>query len=321
MDHYPDYAYGRLDPQADALLTRLALASSKPTSALTPDEARAGFLDPSWLGTPRRMKAVRDVGAPGPGGPLRLRAYVPAGRPPFPVLVFFHGGGFVAGRLDEFDTFCSLVADGARCLVLSVDYRLAPEHRFPAATQDAAAALRWAGAHAAEIGGDPARIAVAGDSAGANLAVVAALAARDEGGPSLIGQVLVSPWVDLRDTSSESFRFFGEGRWLSTASLLWYRGHYLSAPEEAVLPAASPLLAPDLRGLPPALVLCAEFDVLRDQGRALAERLQESGSPAELRTYEGSLHDFAVLPGLFDRATDAIDDACAFLRRAFLDEP
>ncbi|MBI5547836.1 MAG: alpha/beta hydrolase fold domain-containing protein, partial [Deltaproteobacteria bacterium] len=204
MSHYPAYTNGRLDPQADALLTRLALEPSTPTSTLTPGEARASFLLPSWLGTPREMAVVGDLAIPGPAGPIPLRTYVRPGRLPLPVLVFFHGGGFVLGTLDEFDAFCTFLADGAECLVVSVGYRLSPEQKFPAATQDAVAALSWVGAHADQIGGDPTRIGVAGDSAGGNLAAVAALAARDQGGPALVQQVLISPWVDLSCTETES---------------------------------------------------------------------------------------------------------------------
>jgi len=317
MDHYPAYTNGRLDPQADALLTAIAAEGPPPTATLTPRQARASFVRPSWLGTPREMAAVRDLSIPGPAGELRLRTYLPRGRPPLPVLVFFHGGGFVVGTLDEFDAFCTLLADGAGSLVVSVGYRLAPERKFPAATEDAVAALRWVGAHAGEMDGDPTRIAVAGDSAGGNLAAVAALAARDEGGPALVYQVLVSPWVDLSCAETESFRRFGQGGWLSTAGLRWYRDHYLAAPEDALHPHASPILAPDLRGLPPALILDSEFDILHDQVRAFALRLREAGNAVDYRLWQGQLHDFVVLPGLFDRATLATSEICASLRRAF----
>lgn len=317
MDHYPDYTNGRLDPQADALLTAIASAPPAPTAALTPEQARASFLRPSWLGSPREMAAVRDLSIPGPAGPLRLRAYLPHGRCPLPVLVFFHGGGFVVGSVEEFDTLCTLLADGAACVVVSVDYRLAPEWTFPAATEDAFAALCWVGAHAEELGGDPARIAVAGDSAGGNLAAGVALKARDEGGPALAHQVLVSPWVDLSCTETESFRSFGQGGWLSAASLRWYRDHYLPAPEQAHSPHASPILAPDLRGLPPALVLDSEFDILHDQVRAYALRLRQAGNAVDYRLHLGQLHDFVVLPGLFDRASIALAEMCDALRHAF----
>ena len=317
MDHYPAYTDGRLDPQAEALLTAIAAEGPAPTAALTPGQARASFLRPSWLGTPREMAAVRDLSIPGPAGPLRLRTYRPRGRRPLPVLVFFHGGGFVVGSLDEFDAFCTTLAAGSGCLVASVDYRLAPERKFPAATEDAIAALRWVGAHADEIDGDPSRIAVAGDSAGGNLAAVVALAARDEGGPALVQQVLVSPWVDLSCTETESFRCFGQGGWLSTSSLRWYRDHYLASPEQALDPHASPILVRDLHGLPPALILDSEFDILRDQVRAFALRLREAGNAVDYRFCRGQLHDFVVLPGLFERATVAIAEICESLRQAF----
>lgn len=317
MDHYPAYTNGRLDPQADALLTAIASEPPAPTAALTPAQARASFLRPSWLGSPREMAAVRDVPIPGPAGPLRLRAYLPRGRRPLPVLVFFHGGGFVVGSLEEFDAFCTLLAEGAGCLVVSVDYRLAPEWPYPAAAEDAFAALRWVGAHAGELGGDPARIAVAGDSAGGNLAAGAALRARDEGGAALVQQVLISPWVDLSCTETESFRLFGRGGWLSASSLRWYRDHYLADPALASHPQASPCYARDLSGLPPALVLDSEFDILRDQVRAFADRLREAGNAVDYRRHAGQLHDFVVLPGLFERASFAIAEVCAALRAAF----
>ncbi|MHB8799022.1 MAG: alpha/beta hydrolase [Thermoanaerobaculia bacterium] len=317
MDHYPAYTNGRLDAQADALLTAIAAEGPAPTAALTPEQARASFLRPSWLGTPREMAAVRDLSIPGPAGSLRLRTYLPHGGRPLPVLVFFHGGGFVVGSLDEFDAFCTCLADGAGSLVVSVDYRLAPEWKFPAASEDAIAALRWVAAHAREIDGDPSRIAVAGDSAGGNLAAVAALAARDEGGPALVKQVLVSPWVDLSCAETESFRHFGQGGWLSTTSLRWYRDHYLASPEDSLHPHASPILVPDLRGLPPALILDSEFDILHDQVRAFAMRLRDAGNAVDDRLCRGQLHDFVVLPGLFDEATRAIAEICESLRRSF----
>ena len=317
MDHYPAYTNGRLDPQADALLTAIAAEGPSPTAELTPQQARASFLRPSWLGAPREMAAVRDLSIPGPAGLLRLRTYRPHGRGPLPVLVFFHGGGFVVGSLDEFDALCTILADGASCVVVSVDYGLAPERKFPAAAEDAIAALCWVAAHADEIDGDPARIAVAGDSAGGNLAAGAALRARDEGGPALVQQVLVSPWVDLSCAETESFRCFGEGGWLSAASLRWYRDHYLASPEQARHPHASPILAPDLRGLPPALILDSEFDILHDQVRAFASRLREAGNAVDERFCRGQLHDFVVLPGLFESAASALSEICESLRQAF----
>lgn len=320
MNHYPGYAGGRLDPQAEALLDVLARSPSPALSSLTPAEARADFVLPSWIGVPESVADTRQLVVPGAAGGVPIRVHVPHGRPPFPVTVFFHGGGFVAGTLDDFGPFCTMLAARAGCLVASVDYRLAPEHKFPAAVDDALAAVRWFASHAAELGGDPHRIALAGDSAGANLAAVAALAARGDAQPRPVLQILVSPWVDLSSCETESFRLFGGGRWLSTASIEWYRAHYLALPEQALEPRVSPLLADDLGGLPPALVLNAEFDVLRDQAEEYARRLEAAGTPVDYRVYRGMLHDFAVLPGLFNRASAAIDDISAALRDAFAQE-
>lgn len=321
MNHYPDYSQGHLDPQAEALLTQLARSSAPPLATLSPEKARVNFFLPSWLGKARGMAVIRDLSIPGPGGAVRLRTYLPHDRSPLPVLVFFHGGGFVVGTIDEFNAFCTFLASGAGCLVFSVDYRLAPEQKHPAAVEDAFAALAWVASHATELGGDPARIAVAGDSAGGNLAAVAAMMARDQGGPALALQVLICPWVDLSCTETDSFRLFGQGIWLSTASVQWFRRHYLVSQEQALLPQASPFLAKDLGHLPPALIVNAEFDVLRDQVQAYGRRLEASGNAIQYRFYPGMLHDFATLPGLFDRAREAIDDICACLRQAFGSNP
>ncbi len=320
MNHYPEYTGGRLDHQSEQLLDTLGRSASTPISALTLAEARAGFVLPSWAGAPASVAAIRHLHIPGESGAVPLRVYVPHGRGPFPVTLFFHGGGFVAGTLDEFEPFCTRIADKARCLVASVDYRLAPEHKWPAAVDDALATSRSIAGRAAQLGGDGDRLALMGDSAGANLAAIAAIAARDEGWrpsrPPLL-QVLISPWVDLSSYDSESFRLFGRERWLSTEGIEWYRAQYLASPEQALCPRASPLLARDLRGVCPALVVNAEFDVLHDQAEAYAKRLAASGVPVEHRVYRGTLHDFAVLPGLFDRASEAIDDICSALRAAF----
>lgn len=320
MNHYPGYALSRLDSQAEALLDQLVRSGASPTWARTPEDVRASALPAAWLGPNVPLAAVRQLRIPGPGGGLDLRLYVPPGRPPFPVLLFFHGGGFVTGALPDFDAFCSRVALGTPCLVASVGYRLAPEHAAPAAREDALAALAWIAAHARELGGDE-RLALAGDSAGANLAALAALAARDRGHPRVDLQVLLCPWLDLSSDASPSFRLFGQGPWLSARTIDWYRGHYLASPGQASDPRVSPLLEPRLGGLPPALVVNAEFDVLRDQGLAYARRLEAAGNVVECRTYPGTLHDFAVLPGLFDRATEAIADVCRALREAFRPAP
>jgi acetyl esterase len=235
------------------------------------------------------------------------------------VLVFFHGGGFVLGSLAEFEPLCTHLAARASCIVVSVGYRLAPEAPFPAACEDAWAALQWAVREAPSFGGDPARLAVAGDSAGGNLAALIALRARDEGSPALRHQVLICPWTDLSSAApaAESFRTFRKGAWLSAESLAWYRGHYLPGSERVGPWVASPLHAVEGPGLPPATILTAECDILADQGRAYADRLAALGTAVTHTCYPGMLHDFILLPAVFTDAEAALDQIAAALQGAF----
>jgi acetyl esterase len=315
---YPTYTAGTLHPESQRVLEEIRAAASKPLVSMTPDEARADFLPSAWLGEPRPNVTVRSRTLPGPAGPIPVKAYTPAEAGPWPILVFYHGGGFVLGALEEFDTLCTFLAEGSGCLVVSVGYRLAPEARFPAALEDASAALAWVADHGEELGGDPAQIAVAGDSAGGNLAAGVALQAAQAGSPELALQVLLCPWVDLSDgaEAAPSFHHFGEGLWLSRANIRWYRDHYVETPAQADHPLASPLKAKTLAGLPPALVLTAEFDVLADQGRAYAQRLEADGVPVTFRAYPGMLHDFVTLPGKFSEARTAIRQITEALRAA-----
>ncbi|BDU74341.1 alpha/beta hydrolase [Mesoterricola silvestris] len=315
VDFYPTYKSGRLHPECEALLAQIAQGGGLPVHAMSPSEARRGFLPPEWLEPPREEIAIRKTTA----GAVPIRIYTPHGAGLKPVLVFFHGGGFVAGNLDEFDSFCTLLAEGARCIVVAVDYRLAPESPFPAAVEDAWAATRWVASHAVTFGGDASRLAVAGDSAGANLAAVVSMRAREDGGPGILHQVLICPWVDLSPGSeaTESFRHFGEGLWLSTKGIEWYRHHYLTDPAQAGDPLASPLLAGTFENLPPALVLTAEFDVLADQGRAYAQRLEAAGVPVTFRCFPGMLHDFVVFPKRITPAWAALNQITSCLKDAF----
>lgn len=315
---YPAYTAGALHPESERVLEEILSSASKPLVTLTPDEARADFLPPAWLGEVRPGVTLRARTLPGPGGPIPVRIYTPMEAGPWPILVFYHGGGFVLGSLEEFEPLCIFLAEGSGCLVVSVDYRRAPEARFPAALEDASAAFAWVAEHGEELGGDPSRIAVAGDSAGANLAAGLALQAAQAGFPNLALQVLLCPWVDLSDQAEEapSFRHFGEGLWLSRANIRWYRDHYLETAAQAEHPLASPLRAKSVAGLPPALVLTAEFDVLADQGRAYAQRLEAEGVPVTFREYPGMLHDFVTLPGKFTEAQTAIRQVTDALRAA-----
>ncbi len=313
---YPTYLQGNLHPEAEALLTQISAGNEPPLSTLSPADARKAFLPPEWLGTPREDITVCKTQA----GEIPIRIYTPEGEGAKPVLIFFHGGGFVMGNLDEFEPFCTFLAAGAQCSVVSVDYRLAPEAPFPAALDDAWAVTQWVAIHAASFSGDPTRLAVAGDSAGGNLAVVVSMLARDQGFPKLIHQTLICPWVDLSSAaeSTDSFHCFGEGLWLSTIGIHWYRRHYLQDLDQSEDPRVSPLRAANLDGLPPALIITAEYDVLSDQGRSYAQRLHAAGIPVIQNCYPGMLHDFVTLPGLFTPAWEAIDQITAVLRNAFV---
>jgi acetyl esterase len=231
--------------------------------------------------------------------------------------VCFHGSGFVLCSLDTHDGMCRNLCAGAGCVVASVDYRLAPEHKFPAGIEDCLYATRWAAAHAAELGANPMRIAVAGDSAGANMAAVTALRVRDEGGPTLCGQLLLYPVTDYHTPGTPSYEENAEGYGLTRDTMQWFWAHYLSDDSEGRHPHASPLRAPDLSGLPPALVITAEYDPLRDEGEFYAERLRTAGVPIALTRYDGVNHGFMFWVGVVDKAGVAMNEAGDWLRSVF----
>jgi acetyl esterase len=266
-------------------------------------------------GEPETVWEVTETSLPGPGGELPVRIYRPGPQRPLPVLAYFFGGGWALGSIDTADAICRALANAAGCLVVTVGYRLAPEHPFPAAVRDCAAAVGWVDAHAAELGADPAWIAVGGDSAGGNLAAAVTLLAR-EAGPPLAGQLLVYPNTD-QDADDASMRDNTDPWLFNHRSVAWYRGHYLTDPAEAANPLASPLRAAHLGGLPPALVITAEYDPLRDQGERYAARLADEGTPMTLHRYDGMTHGFFAMVGTVDTARDAIDEAAAALRTWF----
>jgi acetyl esterase/lipase len=303
-----------LDPQIKALLDQ---GSGVPaTHTLPVDEARALYEGRiALMAPPASIGAVNERSVSGPGGALRLRLYTPLAHGRHPLLVFFHGSGFVLCSLDTHDGICRNLCAGARCAVLSVDYRLAPEHKFPAGLDDCVFAVRWAAEHAAELGVDAARIVVGGDSAGGNLAAAAALRLRDEGGLALRGQLLLYPVTDYHTPGTPSYRENAEGYGLTRQTMKWFWAHYLNDAAEAADPYASPLRAPELRGLPPALVVTAEYDPLRDEGEAFARRLRKAGVPVELRRWDGMNHGFLFWVGRVDRAGAAMAETCLWLRR------
>jgi acetyl esterase len=303
-----------VDPQIQALLD--LRAALPPMHTLSVPDARKQFAarEIPGLRIPE-IAAVRQQDIPGPGGPLALRIYTPAGSGPFPLMVFFHGSGFVVCSLDTHDAMCRNLAAGSGCVVVSVDYRLAPEHKFPAGPNDCLEATRWAAAHAADLGADADRVLVAGDSAGGNLAAVTALRIRDEGGPPLAGQLLIYPVTDHHAANWPSYTENAEGYGLTREGMQWFWGHYLADPADGAHPHASPFRAASLAGLPPALVVTAQYDPLRDEGEAYGERLRQAGVPVEIRRWNGTNHGFFFVPGLVDRASAAIDEACAWVRR------
>ena len=260
---------------------------------------------------------------PGPDGApdLPVRVYRPRlDAAPLPLVVFFHGGGWVLCDLDTHEITCRQLANGTDAVVVSVDYRLAPEHRFPAAVEDAYAATTWAHAHAAELGADPTRLAVAGDSAGGNLAAAVPLMARDRGGPPIIFQVLVYPALE-RSFDTASYRENAEGYFLTALQMRWYWEQYLGDDDDAAThPYAAPLRATSLRGLPPAHIVTAEYDPLRDEGEAYGRRLEEAGVPADVRRYDGMFHGFFSLDVL-DGSRQATADVHAALTKAFAAAP
>ena len=305
-----------VDPQIQALLDKGTGVPA--THTLPVDVARAQYeARIALMAPPADIACAREQTIDGPGGPLRIRLYTPHGSGPFPLLVFFHGSGFVLCSLDTHDGICRNLSAGAECVVASVDYRLAPEHKFPAGIEDCMHATRWAAAHAAEIGADPSRIAVAGDSAGANMAAVTALRLRDEGGPTLCGQLLLYPVTDYHTPGTPSYEENAEGYGLTRDTMRWFWGHYLTAPSEGAHPHASPLRAPDLSGLPPALVVTAEYDPLRDEGEFYAEKLMAAGVSTVMTRYDGVNHGFMFWAGVVDKAGAAMEESCEWLRSVF----
>jgi acetyl esterase len=259
---------------------------------------------------------VEDRRLPGSGLEIPVRIYTPAGPGPFPILVWFHGGGWVIGDLDSADPTARYLTVGAGCVVVSVDYRLAPETKFPGPADDCYAATVWAAQNAAQINGDAARMAVGGDSAGGNLAAAVSLMARDRRTLSLAFQLLVYP-VTARDFNTASYRQNANGYLLTRDSMQWYWDHYLSRADDAANPYAAPLVAQDLTGLPPALVITAEMDPLCDEGKAYAQRLQDAGVSTQYSCYDGMIHGFFGMPTLLDKGKQAIDEANTALQRAF----
>jgi acetyl esterase len=304
-------------PEAQQLLTALEELGLPPTEEMTVPNARAaiaGFV--ALQGEPVEVASVQNRTVPGPAGEIPVRVYTPVGAGQLPVVLYFHGGGWVIGDLEVVDRPCRQLASAAGAIVVSVDYRLAPEHRYPAAFDDCYAATAWVAEHAAELGGDPAKLAVAGDSAGGNLAAAVALAARDRTGPNLGAQLLIYPVTNF-NFDTESYRENREGYLLTKSSMLWFWAHYLGAQDLDKDPYASPLRADNLVDLPPAYVATSEYDPLRDEGEAYALRLGEAGVPVTAKRFDGMLHGFFWTLAATPSAANILDDMVSVLRRAW----
>jgi acetyl esterase len=306
-----------LDPKAREMLDAMAALNLPPLQEMSVAAARESAIARlAQFPVPiKPVGSIVDRTIPGPGGELALRIYTPAGSGPFPLLMYFHGGGWVLCNLDTHDALSRDLCQGSGCIVVSVDYRLAPEHKFPAAVDDSVAATRWTVSHANSLNADAGRVAVSGDSAGGNLAAVTALRLRDESGPRLLAQLLVYPITAYHTPPTPSYIANADGYFLTRSGMIWFWDHYLRSAADALNPWAAPLAARDHSRLPPALVITAEYDPLRDEGRLYAEKLRAAGVATKLTDYAGMVHGFFGSVN-YAQGAQAMADACLWLRQA-----
>ena len=317
---YNSYKDGKLDEQVSGFLYELSNNDSISMWLQTPEEVRKNNDVTDWVLKRDRPFKVNTILIPVDGSCIRLRIYTPKGNGPFPVLAYFHGGGWVFGTLDEADHICSYFSNEIPAVVVSIDYRLSPEYKYPRAIEDVYAAILWIENEIATYNGNPKYIGVAGESAGANMATVVCQMLRDRKGPKICYQLLICPWVDLLHTDTKSYQLFGDGIWLSKSGIEYYRNQYLGSVEESKDPYVSPILSEDLANLPPAHIITAEFDVLRDEGETYAQKLLEAGNRVTLKQYKGMIHSFIILNRRIDKANEAIDDCISILKDAIYKE-
>ena len=304
-----------IDPHTQGLLEAMQAQGLKSFEQMSVEEARGSVETFAGLqAEPQEVKQVIEQSVEGEGGPLKVRIFVPDVAGPLPVLVYYHGGGWVGGSLAVADEPCRALANRNGAIVVAATYRLSPEAKFPAATNDVYSVLCWASAHAAEFGGDPARLGVMGDSAGGNLAAVAAMMARDRGTPAVKAQILTYPVIQ-RDGNFASREENREGYLLTTAGIAWFWDQYLAKDEDATNPLASPIMAESLAGLPPALIMTAEFDPIRDEGESYGHALEKAGVPVTVQRFDGLIHGVYWMSGAVPRSSELHDSIADFVSR------
>ncbi len=306
-----------LDPQAQAVIDAVNALGLPAVWEVSPEEARVNAASRPRPAGPE-VAAVENRSIPGPNGDVPVRIYTPEGSGPFPILAWYHGGGWVIGDLESADGTARHLCKGAGAVVVSVDYRLAPETKFPGPAEDCYAATVWAANNAASLNADASRLAVGGDSAGGNLAAAISLMSADRGGPEIAHQLLVYP-VTERNYDTPSYSQNAEGFLLARDAMIWYWDAYLADAADASNPYAAPMKAENLAGQPSALVITAEFDPLRDEGEAYGRRLQEAGVPTTISRYDGMIHGFFGMVGIMDKSGQVMEEATAALRAAFAD--
>ncbi|GGB69033.1 alpha/beta hydrolase [Fictibacillus barbaricus] len=308
-----------LDPSAESYLQ--SLTGGSPLNTMSPEEARRVAKEDFTknAGKPAAVNSVEESIIQSELGRIDLRIITPLGDAPFPVVIFYHGGGWVLGDLDDYEVLMKSLAAASNSIVVGVGYGLSPENKFPKAVEESYAALNWVHENIKDFGGDPERIALVGDSAGGNLATVSCMLSKQRGGPHITYQILIYPTTDLSLRSS-SWDRLSEGYFLGKEDMIWFRDQYLSSKEDVEDPRASPLLSDDLSGLPPALVITAEYDPLKDEGEAYAQKMKSFGVDVDSVCYKGMIHTFVSKAKLFEQAQEVIDLMGNMLKRHFQTE-
>jgi acetyl esterase len=305
-----------LDPQTQLVLAQLAAVGAPPLETLTPEEARKAFKLPQ--GELEPVGKVKEITIPGPESDIPIRVYYPKeSQITYPALVYYHGGGWVVGNIDSHDNVCRAITNLANCVTISVDYRLAPEYKFPAAVEDSFVTLQYIYDHASEFQIDQRRIAVGGDSAGGNLAAVVANLAKDRNSPPICFQLLFYPSTNLGGEPTASMQDNAEGYFLTKGTMEWFRDCYLNGEEDKQNPLVSPSLYKNFSGLPPTLVITAEYDPLRDEGEDYANMLAEAGVEVEVVRYDGTIHGFISMAVVIDLGKAALEKAGSALKKTF----